>query len=54
MIKIINFFLTLRTFLSSAIEILDYVIDKILLFNCHGENYTLAKSYLVFRKSEGG
>lgn len=38
----INFFLTPRTFLGSAIRILDYAIYKISLYSCHGENYTLA------------
>lgn len=42
MVKIILIFLTPRTFLGSAIRILDYAIYKILLFSCHGENYTLA------------
>lgn len=45
MVKIINF-LTL-IFLGSVVGIWDYVIYKILLFNCHGENYTLAEIFCI-------
>lgn len=53
MFKII-LILTPRTFLGSAIRILDYAIYKISLFSCHGENYTLAAEMSCVPEVWGG